>query len=166
MTFTYINENQIDDELKCTICADPFRSPMNCLKCGNTYCQPCISKWMEKQTSCPSCRDVGSQFQPVISRVVLNQLNRLLVQCKLCQQVNIQRSNFSDHISTSCPKQIISCTNNCGWKGCREKHEQHFIECERKRLQRKNISQWRMPILVLILGIVYWFIFLSGSTKK
>ncbi|CAF0744339.1 unnamed protein product [Adineta steineri] len=94
MTYIYTNEDEIDIELKCSICNEPFQSPMNCKSCGNTYCQECIMQWMVQQLSCPSCRQIGNQFLPVISRVVLNQLNRLLVQCTLCQQMNIQRNRW------------------------------------------------------------------------
>jgi hypothetical protein len=130
--YTYINEDEIDSELKCTICNEPFQSPFNCTECGQTFCQECISLWRQQQNSCPSCRKIESTFTPVISRVVINQLNRLLIQCSLCQQTNIQRHNFSDHISHVCPKQMIICPKNCKWKGPREELEQHLIKCQGK----------------------------------
>ena len=158
MTYTYINEDQIDVELKCTICDDPFQSPMNCKICGNTYCQECIMKWMGQQLSCPSCREMGNLFLPVISRVVLNQLNRLLVQCTLCQQTNIQRSNINDHISCTCPKQTVNCTDNCGWKGFRENLQEHLITCRQNQFFRTQLSQWWKTIAVLFLAIFLYFI--------
>jgi hypothetical protein len=159
MNYTYINEDEIDIELKCSICDEPFQSPMNCKLCGNTYCEECILKWLEQQLSCPSCRRNGNNFLPVISRVVINQLNRLLVQCKLCQQINIQRSNFSDHISCTCPRQIVKCTDTCGWKGYREQLEQHLIQCRQNKLFSLKISQWRTMIIFVILAIFLFFIY-------
>ncbi|CAF0865525.1 unnamed protein product [Rotaria sordida] len=159
MTYKYINEDQIDVELKCTICDEPFQSPMNCIICGNTYCKTCILQWMEKQKSCPSCRQTGYHFQPVISRVVLNQLNRLLVQCTLCQQINIQRSNLNDHISCTCPKQIVNCINNCGWRGYRENYQQHLIECRQSQVFEILILRWWKIIFILILSVLLYFTF-------
>jgi hypothetical protein len=145
MSYTYVNEDQIDVELKCIICHEPFQVPVNCIECGQTFCQECIDKWNQQQSSCPSCRQNGYIFVPVITRVVFNQLNRLLVQCSLCQQTNIQRGYFSDHISYKCPKQTVSCTNKCGWKGYRENSAKHLIKCQQKQshwvqfLRRWNI---------------------------
>ena len=136
MSFTYINEDDIDLELKCMICNDPFQSPVNCVRCGQTFCQECIDQWYRQQTSCPACRQNGYLFVPVITRILLNQLNRLLVQCSLCQQTNIERSNFPTHAAVICPKQIVVCTDQCGWKGRRENLERHLSKCRKKQSSR------------------------------
>ena len=156
--YTYLNEDQIDVELKCSICDEPFQSPMNCKFCGNTYCRICITQWLRQQSSCPSCRQVVDNFLPVISRVVLNQLNRLVVQCQLCEKKNIQRSDFNDHLMKICPKQIVPCTDQCGWNGCRENLAQHVIECREKRSQATGIFQRWMAVIMLVLAILLIFI--------
>jgi hypothetical protein len=158
MNYTYLNEDQIDIELKCAICHEPFQLPMNCKLCGNTYCQECIIKWLNQQLSCPSCRQIGNHFLPVISRVVINQLNRLLVQCKLCQQIGIQRSNYKDHISCTCPKYIIQCTDQCGWKGCRENLQEHLIKCRTMKLTQWQTARRWIKIAFVILAIFLYFI--------
>jgi hypothetical protein len=142
MSYTYVNEDQIDIELICVICNEPFQSPVNCIKCGHTFCQRCIDTWTKQKLSCPSCQQMGNQFPPVITRVVLNQLDRLFVQCSLCQQANIQRSNFNYHISYTCPKHIITCTDKCGWKGCRENLDQHLIVCRQNRFNWFRSPRW------------------------
>jgi hypothetical protein len=166
MSYTYINEDEIDIELKCTICDEPFQSPMNCKSCGNTYCQECIKNWFEQQPSCPSCRQIGNNFLPVITRVVINQLNRLLVQCKLCQRNDIQRSDYNDHILRTCPKQIIQCSDQCGWKGYRENLQEHLIICRQNQLHGLRTSQWWKTIIFLILAIFLYFIFNKKITKN
>lgn len=141
MSYTYINEDEIDIELKCMICYQPFQSPVNCINCGQTFCQECIDNWCkQQQPSCPTCRENGYLFIPVVTRIVLNQLNRLLVQCSLCQQKNIERNYFLDHINYVCPKQMISCKNKCHWKGLREDFEEHFIKCQTNKL---SCFYWR-----------------------
>jgi hypothetical protein len=136
MSYTYIDEDEIDPELKCMICNDPFQSPVNCIQCGQTFCQQCIDTWYKQQTSCPSCRKNGYLFVPVITRIVINQLNRLLVQCSLCQQTNIERGQFYEHMTINCPKQIVTCTDKCRWKGRRENWEKHLIKCRKNRVCR------------------------------
>lgn len=156
--YTYLNEDQIDVELKCSICDEPFQLPMNCKFCGNTYCRTCITQWLHQQSSCPSCRQMVDHFLPVISRVVLNQLNRLLVECQLCEQKNIQRSDFNDHLMKICPKHIVPCTDGCGWNGCRENLAQHLIGCREKRSQAVGVFQRWMAIIVVVLAILLFFV--------
>ncbi len=54
-TYEYMDENKIDDELKCTICTQPFQKPV-CLSCQHTFCRECIELWLNEHHSCPTCR--------------------------------------------------------------------------------------------------------------
>lgn len=158
LQFTYLNEDQIDEELICSICGEPFQSPMNCKSCGNTYCEKCIQQWVGQHWSCPSCRQIGNHFERVISRVVLNQLNRLLIQCQLCQEKNIQRSNFNDHLAGTCPKQLVACTDRCGWKGCRDILAKHLIDCRERRSDAWRAFQRWMTIMMIIIALILFVI--------
>ena len=53
-----------------------------------------------KMSNCPACRQslTLQDFHPVTIRPFLNQLNQLLVKCKWCSQINIQRGNIKDHL--------------------------------------------------------------------
>ena len=159
MTYTYVDEEKIDIELKCTICDEPFQSPVNCLECGNTFCQACIRSWAIRQTSCPSCRKIDSKFEPVLSRVVLNQLNRLIVRCTLCDQRDIQRSNLIDHLAATCPKQTVTCTDRCGWQGLREVLAEHLVACRQKRSSAFSFRQKLLALLCLVLAVFFCFSF-------
>lgn len=132
MAYIYMNEDEIDSELFCLICNEPFQEPVNCIQCGQTYCQNCIRKWYEQQRSCPSCRHYGDLFSPVLTRIVHNQLNRLLVQCSLCLQTNIKRLEYLDHLLTLCPKSMINCPDKCGWRGQKENLEKHLYRCRNR----------------------------------
>lgn len=131
-TFTYENLDKIDDELLCVICTDPFRSPVNCIDCGQTFCEKCIREASKERDSCPICRKRNVNYPPVISRALRNQLDRLLVQCSLCGEKNIQRGNFPDHLSIQCPKQLVPCPDKCRWEGCRENLSEHLVQCRTK----------------------------------
>ncbi|CAF4010601.1 unnamed protein product, partial [Rotaria sp. Silwood1] len=112
--YEYMDEAQIDSELKCAICTQPFQNPTN-LPCQHTFCQHCIKAWLKSNTSCPTCRrtvinhndrhgifpkpDETSILSPIKTRVIIHQLDRLLIRCKHCQQINIQRGNLLDHQS-------------------------------------------------------------------
>jgi hypothetical protein len=157
--YTYVNEDDIDAELKCIICDEPFQSPMNCLACGQTYCQQCIERWNRTNPSCPSCRCVNIEFRHVITRIVRNQLGRLVVKCSQCDDGNIQRIYIDEHISQTCPKQIISCADQCGWKGCREHFEQHLVKCRKKRVIWREFNKWWQVNWRHCIGVIFVFLF-------
>lgn len=40
---------------ECVVCQDELRSPLR-LPCGHMFCEECISEWLERQATCPTCR--------------------------------------------------------------------------------------------------------------
>jgi hypothetical protein len=128
-----MNEDAIDDELKCAICQQPFREPVSSTRCHHTFCRECIIAGINREKRCPLCRIYSDHayYQPVRSHPLLNQLNRLLVRCNACQQINIQSGNFQDH-ARNCPNWIIPCTAadiRCAWQGPRNQLANHVIIC-------------------------------------
>ncbi|CAF4600431.1 unnamed protein product [Rotaria socialis] len=93
--FQYMNESAADGELKCPICTRPFSEPVCSQSCRHIYGKACIKTWLNKQNVCPTCRSTASfaGFKPIETRNFLNMLNNLLVQCKHCKQINIERGN-------------------------------------------------------------------------
>ena len=107
--YSYVNENQIDPELICNICQQPLVNPMGGQQCGHTFCESCINHWYAQDLSCPSCRRKIS-FVPVTTRIVITQLDRLLVRCHYCKKDNIQRGDFFDHIQKRCSQVPVKCS--------------------------------------------------------
>ncbi len=72
-----INEDEIDEELKCKyICHRPLINPITHNKCGNMFCESCIFK---VQYKCPICNNkCKDEYEPVIIRLILNKLNKML----------------------------------------------------------------------------------------
>ncbi|CAF2976826.1 unnamed protein product [Rotaria sp. Silwood2] len=137
--YEYMNENSIHEDLLCPICTDPLEDPVSANECGHTFCHKCIMDTFRDMSTCPTCRrDLTLEdFHPVTIRPFLNQLNQLLVKCKWCSQINIQRGNFKDH-STNCTKVLISCPAahlKCDWKGQRDKIQSHISECPLVKVQ-------------------------------
>jgi len=131
--YEYMNEGLIDDELKCSVCHHPFESPVSTDICGHTFCKKCIETWLLEQQTCPCCRRrvLLSNFNPVSTRVVLNLLNRLHVQCILCRQRNIERGSFKDH-KKQCVERIVTCSSadlTCKWTGKSDELSQHEHTC-------------------------------------
>lgn len=136
--YEYMNEDSIDNELKCSLCMQPFRAPVSA-GCGHTFCQECISQWVMHSATCPTCRNrtQAKEFQPISIRVVINQLERLRMKCKRCNQANIERGNINEH-EKRCPNQSVSCPAfdiKCKWKGKRNELPEHLLQCPFQKIR-------------------------------
>ena len=49
---------EADTEGNCSICIEPFTSTQTCivLQCNHKYHSHCIKEWLEKELTCPNCR--------------------------------------------------------------------------------------------------------------
>ncbi|CAF1074608.1 unnamed protein product [Adineta steineri] len=107
--YEYMNEDAIDDKLKCIICAQPFQIPV-ILDCQHTFCEVCIDTWIKKNASCPICRrqvDTNYVLTKITDLDICNQLDCLPVRCLQCQKNGIQRNRFKKHIKR-CAKSRIT----------------------------------------------------------
>jgi hypothetical protein len=137
--YEYMNENSIHEDLLCPLCTDPLEEPLSANQCGHTFCRKCITNTFRDMSNCPICRQplTLEDFHPVTIRPFLNQLNQILVKCKLCSQSNIQRGNFKDH-ATTCTKKIVSCPAadiKCDWTGQRNEIQDHVNICPLIKVQ-------------------------------
>jgi hypothetical protein len=136
--YEYINEAEIDDELICVICQEPFEFPVSLLECNHTFCKKCIQVCLARNHSCPTCRQIVDQrsfqspaYVPINTRIVSNQLDRLLIRCLRCSETNIQRCHWKNH-EKICLKKIISCPSSdikCTWEGSRDALSIHLKDC-------------------------------------
>jgi hypothetical protein len=140
--YEYINEESINELLKCKICRRPFILP-TLTKCGpskHTFCRLCIEKRIKDDPSCPTeikkekCGQLlkKEDLTPIIDGPLIDMLKELEVRCKRCSQSGIERVNFIDHISKACSKVNISCPSadiKCPWKGSRDELNQHLTTC-------------------------------------
>lgn len=105
--YEYINKHSISKHLKCTICDNPFIDPVKtgCKPKEHVYCNQCITQWLKRISECPSCRSPlqKKDLKTVTENIVLDILNELPVQCKLCGQQGIERGDFYVHHTKLCP---------------------------------------------------------------
>lgn len=132
--FSYMNEETIDVDVKCPICMDPFIEPVIISPCKHRFCRSGIAKILTNTPVCPICR-----YEPVtlsdlhpLDNSVVPYLNELLVKCDTCDQIDIQRYHFDEHIKISCPKVNLACSAvdlKCPWTGFRHQFNDHVKQC-------------------------------------
>ncbi len=166
--YTYENEDQINIDLKCPICLDPFQSPFCDAHCGHTFCFQCIKTWLRKKQSCPICRRYFTKFEPITDKRQRNELDNLLVQCVLCNETNIKRGNFNDHVKHRCSKRIVIDQENEESLGERLNFE-YFLRrinesTENRRRHRQYYERYNfysLPIWIIIMSGAHIFFYLS-----
>jgi hypothetical protein len=47
--------------MECPVCYESIESCSTTTPCGHTYHEACLSKWLERSTTCPSCRTVVAE---------------------------------------------------------------------------------------------------------
>jgi hypothetical protein len=134
--YEYINEESINDRLKCAVCTRPFVNPVltKCKDKKHTFCLECIEDWLKRDRSCPICREQlnNEDLTYITDGPIIDLLDELKIRCKLCQQTGLERGNFSDHINKACSRMNISCPSSdikCPWTGSRDQLDKHLKTC-------------------------------------
>lgn len=137
--FNYIDES-INDNLKCDICKEPLIDPVS-LPCEQTFCLGCIKDNLQDHSNnCSQCnkKTLTNEDLKVEGPRIRRQLNQLRVKCRLCQEKNIQRSHFIEHLQESCPKRNVLCPANdikCLWNGSFDQLHEHTNICLYEKLR-------------------------------
>lgn len=131
----YMDENSIDSNLLCHICTKPLKDPV-CTPCDHSFGRTCITTWLEEngKTSCPMCQmdPITTQNLTGISGPLRKILDGIRVRCLSCNEKDLIRGNFKDHIEKTCPKANVTCRAadiKCPWMGTREELLGHMNTC-------------------------------------
>ena len=58
---THSRISKMEEELKCSVCLDFFKSPVRITSCGHNYCQECLTGLEPIPWLCPECRTEQEQ---------------------------------------------------------------------------------------------------------
>ena len=58
----------MEEELKCPLCLDFFKSPVRITNCGHNYCQGCLEVMTTVPWLCPECRTEQQQTPEQLAR--------------------------------------------------------------------------------------------------
>ncbi|XP_076470506.1 E3 ubiquitin-protein ligase TRAF7-like isoform X2 [Babylonia areolata] len=134
----YVEEGS--HHLKCPVCGNIYREPVINISCGHTFCRLCA----DTIADCPVDNAACVKEQLVINRLVVGQIDDLLIHCqhglilrdgKLvldptgCPEIIVlgQRKSHED----SCPFAMVLCPNStaCGLMR-RSTLEEHRLQCK------------------------------------
>ena len=117
----------------CTVCSEVLDKPMCVCQEGHTFCNACISCWLEKRQTCPTCRCAISQASLRPSRIVENLIGALDVCCRHSGKPNDDdgaRSSACDSTSAEEPAAKRQRVNNgCSWTGALQELDGHLGSC-------------------------------------
>jgi len=166
LLFNYIDEDQIDEDLICCVCHQPFVNPKQHIDCGNVFCHGCI----QQVKNCPLCRkQLNGQLSPV-PKMITRKLDDIEVICPDCNEIK-KRADLENHVANcakecsigckqkikpidlkshegECPEKIVCCPAvdvMCPWTGKRVNREIHFAYC--------LYSQLRPAFTILLIKI-------------
>jgi hypothetical protein len=134
--YEYMNEESINELLKCSVCFKPFVDPAStrCRTKPHTFCRHCIEKRSSDNPSCPTCHEELhiEELTPVTDSIIIGMLNKMLVKCLRCDQMGLERGTFKEHITNTCPKVNMFCPSSdikCPWTGLRDELDNHLSIC-------------------------------------
>nr|CAB3263927.1 multiple PDZ domain protein [Phallusia mammillata] len=133
--YDYIEE--IDDDLQCDICLQPFVDPYD-TKCGHTFCSICLKNYVRLKKMCPIDRKeltVGSGDCWQSSLVLRKLVNKLTVRCPNHDHCDLKlpRTDLEAHLKERCPGGMIRCSKaiyGCSYKGPRVEQVDHIKHCK------------------------------------
>ena len=124
-------------EFLCTVCSEVLDKPMCVCQEGHTFCKACISRWLEKQQTCPTCRCAISQASLRPSRIVETLIGALDVCCHHSAKPNDDdgaHSSVCDSTSgQACAEEPAAkrqrMDNGCSWMGALRDLDGHLQSC-------------------------------------
>ena len=150
--YQYENEEQINVDLKCVICLEPFQSPVSNTCCDHIFCYECVEAWLHRKQSCPLCRHYFAEFVPLANERLLNELDQLLVRCNHCQAKDIKREKFEYHKKFDCSERLKLDSK-------KRKSVKHLTSLLKHTCNHQRLHVQLSKKMALMVGI-YMFIYL------
>eukprot|EP00601_Ochromonadales_sp_CCMP2298_P000067 CAMPEP_0173180936 /NCGR_PEP_ID=MMETSP1141-20130122/7001_1 /TAXON_ID=483371 /ORGANISM="non described non described, Strain CCMP2298" /LENGTH=317 /DNA_ID=CAMNT_0014103859 /DNA_START=105 /DNA_END=1058 /DNA_ORIENTATION=- len=112
------------DDLKCTICMEVLRDPLQVCSDQHTYCRTCFASWRSHET-CPECRAPFSREEP--ARIIKNLIDQLDVRCPNACEWTGHLNDCEAHMA-ACPCLEVSCPfvdAGCAFRAARRDMDDH-----------------------------------------
>lgn len=114
----YVDEDAILHLYRCPICMFPMINA-HATPCKHSFCLSCLSSWLEKNSSCPTCRDA--------------------VTVESLQPSNKTLRDLLGSIEVYCPNE------GCNWQGTRSNLDIHRPMCRHHKYRHSSDGEEREP---------------------
>ena len=74
-------ESPVPQNLRCAICLNVLRKPIQCVRNKHSFCQPCITRHLQGTPRCPTCIEPLTLQTLRPSRLVADWLSQLRIHC-------------------------------------------------------------------------------------
>lgn len=88
----------IKDLIKCNICKNILKEPMQCKNCQKAYCKECFDNRLKNENKCYICGEQSEYIKSVDKAALLSNLKFL---CKNCKH-EIKYNEVSAHLKSGC----------------------------------------------------------------
>ena len=130
-------ETKIDENLRCVICTEVLKDPVQCRRNEHHFCKNCIIEHLKHSQTCPTCQDpltVDTLVKP--QRFLANTLSSLKIACdnaeRGCRQV-VELGLLNTHV-VNCDFSPVPCSND----QCDE-----IINRRDKEIHEKKVCEYR-----------------------
>ena len=134
--YEFVDTN-LPDEFQCPICTLVPRDVHQASCCGKMFCKSCLDELKRTSTNytCPNCREDLTNnhfFKDVNTNRKIRNLNIYCTNRKCLWNGSLQ--DIDNHLST-CPFQIVECSNKCGTQLKRSNLENHLLnKCQKRKV--------------------------------
>ena len=135
--YEFVDTN-LPDEFQCPICTLVPRDVHQASCCGKMFCKSCLDELKRTYTrhTCPNCRTnlTNNHFFPDVN--TNRKIRNLHIYCTNKDKKCLWKGSLRDinnHLST-CPFQMVECSNKCGTQLERHNLENHFVNNCLKRI--------------------------------
>ena len=108
-------ETKVDENLRCVICTEVLKDPVQCRKNEHHFCKNCIIEHLKYSQTCPTCQDpltVDTLVKP--QRFLVNTLSSLKISCdnaeRGCRKV-VELGLLNAHV-VNCDFSPVPCSND------------------------------------------------------
>ena len=108
-------ESKVDENLRCVICTEVLKDPVQCRRNEHHFCKNCIIEHLKHSKSCPTCQDpltVDTLVKP--QRFLANTLSGLKISCdnaeRGCRKV-VELGLLNTHV-VNCDFSPVPCSND------------------------------------------------------
>ena len=108
-------ETKVDENLRCVICTEVLKDPVQCRRNEHHFCKNCIIEHLKHSKTCPTCQDpltIDTLVKP--QRFLANTLSSLKISCdhaeRGCRQV-VELGLLNTHV-VNCDFSPVPCSND------------------------------------------------------